>query len=1690
MNDQLKEFVVNAPDGSSYTVNASPDATDEELIAFVQQSLQQKTPDQGAPDVTPPTPFEKTDGTYEQPTLAQRNNPKLSGAAQGLWDSGERNPDVYNQTLSKMFPDVGFKPLTKEDIEAVQRRDDYYKARKLKNPGNFISLGNTGVEDPTPPKGFIDTTVNAVQRGLGNMANNVVGLGALGADIVGADETSDALLDEYINNQAKIDFNLPRPVQSFKDIDSVGDAGLYAADTLGEFAPNITSGLVTGGLGRAVAGKVGTIAGAAANTIGQETGSIFGDTYQATGEKAPVSSIIAGIAAGSLDVITPLRVLTQIGVPAKEIQKSILKRMAKEGTKDFFLEGGTEAAQTFIEALPESVITGKSPFTQEMLDNMAEAFVRGGIGGKAAGVATGALQRGPSKPQADYTPVAIPDAKKNSKAYKTQLTEVTNGIVDHVNRVTEGWSNAPEYEVHDNFNKVQGVDNDALGVYDSNTGKIRLNSATIAEAAKKAKVSVEDITNAVVFHEGLGHYGLAQEFGAQLDDILAGWVADSSPEFKTTVQKWMDNNPDAYKGDPNRDLRAAEEVLAEWSQNGQLPVTLYDKFANTIKEYARKMGINLEFSERELRSIMGMIHDAVISGKGRDVEGNGFRYMYAGVRAVNSDKDSLKTARLSDRADPEQVRRLTGWFKGPDNMWRWEIPDNNAKIKEGVDFDSGKVKGKLVDILDHPELFENYPFLKDYKITNEPSEDSIGWHEVKSKQINLSSNKNGNYLSTLLHEVQHAIQNREDFAKGGNTRSAVKKLSEEQTNLAANRLYEYKYKLKEAAKEKYNLYKELFGDPLILEWRDAAINSNNAYKDLQIAERGDDPEATRTAHDIWTQSYVDRNALEDKVKKAYNIPEWSDNMTKKEKEAWRDIVDYVTYHPYISQPVEDILDRLELEADVTDAEYHHFTNILDYGTQKEIKKALLNNPNVSQQAYEHLLGEVEARDTEIRRGLDSESRRSIPPYSLDPRVKQGDELVIAYKEGGGSEDSRYMKPSQLEGIKMSVDEMSPDELLESDSAIDILRNITKDYEAPALTIDELRHEVEMRGQTATDLLRGKSVNVGELSRKLLMYDIAADKMNEKITTLYTKLQSGNFSVKDKDNYLKTLAQFQDLAARIFDEQGEVGRALRVIQELSFTRRRVQGIQSILEGLENVTQDPESFLKFAKEVQDQLEESKAKKQVSKIADFTANALNFPRAIMSSVDLSAPLRQGIFLIGRPEFYKALPGMFKYAFSKESYDSMMRGVKNSPYYPSMVEAGIAFSNMDGNLSHREEQFMSRWAEGIPIVRGSERAYSGFLNKLRADVFSSIMSKYDEAGTSMNAQEMKALAKYINNATGRGDLGRFNASSPLLTGLFFSPRLMASRFNLIGGALTGYSGLPAPVRKEAIRDLLSFGGVALTVTALAALGGADVEKDPRSSDFAKLRYGNTRYDILGGFGQYLTFGARLASYTADKLYNAATDGDLIDHYKSLGTGETKKYGKGSQFGQRTASDAASDFFANKFAPVSSYVHDFFRGSNAVGEDFKFGPSWENKELGSTLQRVVPMFLQDYAEVVQEEGFAKGTAMSVPAVFGVGMQTFTPKNLDPEAEVDGPDSFKMSDLEDGENDNISVKDGVVTLKGGTKKEWTRLINVYTREWMKEEMLKPEWKKMSDKEKSEVIAEVRREAKAQAKEDMVEELGL
>ena len=115
-----------------------------------------------------------------------------------------------------------------------------------------------------------------------------------------------------------------------------------------------------------------------------------------------------------------------------------------------------------------------------------------------------------------------------------------------------------------------------------------------------------------------------------------------------------------------------------------------------------------------------------------------------------------------------------------------------------------------------------------------------------------------------------------------------------------------------------------------------------------------------------------------------------------------------------------------------------------------------------------------------------------------------------------------------------------------------------------------------------------------------------------------------------------------------------------------------------------------------------------------------------------------------------------------------------------------------------------MSRFAKYLPGVKHSNRAYITFLNKLRADSFDAMYETMSPEQRK-NPKNLEAIANYINVATGRGNLGKASSAAEILATVLFSPRLLASRFQLLFGTpmMRGDKETRKMIAKEYVRFL-----------------------------------------------------------------------------------------------------------------------------------------------------------------------------------------------------------------------------------------------------------------------------------------------
>lgn len=120
--------------------------------------------------------------------------------------------------------------------------------------------------------------------------------------------------------------------------------------------------------------------------------------------------------------------------------------------------------------------------------------------------------------------------------------------------------------------------------------------------------------------------------------------------------------------------------------------------------------------------------------------------IYAGKGATGFNEAARKFSNVADRMPRFEISDLSFKWKGPNKL----IPD---------------APYKLTDLIDHPELFKNYPELKNVEVYPMIGDKSSQQGNI----INLAITSRGTPVNkkTLLHEIQHWVQDKEGFAKGG-----------------------------------------------------------------------------------------------------------------------------------------------------------------------------------------------------------------------------------------------------------------------------------------------------------------------------------------------------------------------------------------------------------------------------------------------------------------------------------------------------------------------------------------------------------------------------------------------------------------------------------------------------------------------------------------------------------------------------------------------------------------------------------------------------------------------------------------------------------------------------------------------------------------------------------------------------------
>lgn len=336
-------------------------------------------------------------------------------------------------------------------------------------------------------------------------------------------------------------------------------------------------------------------------------------------------------------------------------------------------------------------------------------------------------------------------------------------------------------------------------MFDAESGRIFVSVSSIYEP--------EVLMEHELFHAKV--HAAEVDLVTALESVSENMTAE---EYTEIVEQYMK----AYRGAYDSDAAVYEEILADaYAGLNRFANRSFKKLIDAMRTYTAGMQ-----SQRESSAPTAEVSQAV--RRTQDSDGNektaregGTRASMAGPKAKTASSKSLALAEAmeEDGASREEIWQKTGWIRGADGQWRFEVDDSKAEFrpngdakllsepgyrrlveltdKWGDSFEKGgealteaeeaemealqeeysdrvwEKKYELQDFLKHDELYEAYPLLRHTTLRFEKLDPGVkGKFDKRNGAIILSDSLFGKGPETLLHEIQHIIQKYEGFQGG------------------------------------------------------------------------------------------------------------------------------------------------------------------------------------------------------------------------------------------------------------------------------------------------------------------------------------------------------------------------------------------------------------------------------------------------------------------------------------------------------------------------------------------------------------------------------------------------------------------------------------------------------------------------------------------------------------------------------------------------------------------------------------------------------------------------------------------------------------------------------------------------------------------------------------------------------------
>lgn len=320
------------------------------------------------------------------PTKIERPRPSLAEQVESDWQRGVLNTQAMGAGLGAWAMDVVGQEDKARNLLADYQNLTQEASMYAPVVGDFANIGAGGAA--RVPEDVARYLTEAVVSNLPNFLPSLA-LGGLGG--IAARKAAQGAVTGLVEKLGA--------ARAAEFIAEKAAAGAQGFAKIGKTAEAIkaqgAAQLAQQGLQAALkdqAGKtaLGAAAGAGAASVGMETGSIYGDIYDQTGQMRPGVAGTAGLAAGALDAIPAMRAATKLVGPevTQQVAGTVMSRLGREAGIQFLSESGTEFLQTLIENGAVHVVDGKPLVGEQDIHEALNAALQGGIAGGVMGAAT------------------------------------------------------------------------------------------------------------------------------------------------------------------------------------------------------------------------------------------------------------------------------------------------------------------------------------------------------------------------------------------------------------------------------------------------------------------------------------------------------------------------------------------------------------------------------------------------------------------------------------------------------------------------------------------------------------------------------------------------------------------------------------------------------------------------------------------------------------------------------------------------------------------------------------------------------------------------------------------------------------------------------------------------------------------------------------------------------------------------------------------------------------------------------------------------------------------------------------------------------------------------------------------------------------------------------------------------------